>query len=287
MGGGVAHAAAPEMEGKLRRLAIIAAILMLAGCAGYLAGCVTPTLTTSPVYPSPSAELTELPPVNWPTPTDQHMPRHEPTEIVFLPDTYHCACECDCGTPTPTPEPPPLLDVEIYDCAGQITNTTWLTLTFGDVGWNTGNLAELRCSIGPAVLVAHVEDAEGQPVENATVVLWYSTAPYLPPELQLCNLDKGVFGPTNSNGDIGFGLGGGSYYYPPAGGPHVMWVAGGTSCLAGLGMLGGTEHQHLDSTWVAGAGLVEEVGNDWGYSAGTVMYDMTIGGRRMWVIRVP
>lgn len=202
---------------------------------------------------------------------------------VFLPSAYNCACSCE-PTPTPTPGPPITPTVTIYNCEGEIATTSWLTSTFGEVMWSEGSLAELRCSEGPAVLVVHVEDLEGKPVENATVILYWPDAPWLPAELQSCNLERGVYGPTNANGDIGFGLGPGSYYYPPAGGPHVMWVAGGGSCLAGLGMLGGTNHEHLDSAWILDGKATDA---ERGYSRGAVMYEAEVDGRRMWVIRVP
>lgn len=256
----------------LRGYAAAGAVMLLLALAGCGAGMPQP----SPIYPSPSAAMTELPPVNWATPA------------VFIPEVYRCACDCEpTPTPTPTPEPTPAVTLTIWDCTGQVTDTHWVTTTFGDVCWSDGSLAELRCSIGPSVLMVHTQDEAGQPVANATVVLHWPDAPFLPPELQSCALDRGVYGPTNLNGDIGFGLGPGSYYFPPSGGPHVMWVAGSPSCLAGLGMLGGTEHQHLDSTWQISAGMVESVGDDWGYSTGAVMYEMTIEGRRMWVIRMP
>lgn len=210
-----------------------------------------------------------------------------PTGVAFLPVVARgCPTCAPCATDTPTPEPPPVVTLEIYDCTGDITDTHWLTSTFGAVSWSEGSLAELRCSIGPSVLVAHVEE-DGQPVEGATVVLHWADAPFLPVELQQCGVDRGVYGPTNAGGDIGFGLGPGSYYFPPSGGPHLMYVAGGGSCLSGLGMLGGTNHQHLDSGWVVASGQVESVGTDWGYSRGAVLQDMSIDGRRMWVIRVP
>lgn len=207
-----------------------------------------------------------------------------PAVGVFLPAVSAGGCPCTCVPSTATPEPPPVVDATIYDCEGDITNTTWLTSTFGAVTWSAGNLAELRCSVGPSVLVAKVVDYDGRPVENATVVLWYDSAPFLPPELQQCGVDRGVYGPTNAEGLIGFGLGPDSYYFPPAGGPHLMFVAGGGSCLAGLGMIGGTEHQHLDSTWLLDGKAADA---DRGYSRGAVVYEQEISGRQMWVIRVP
>ena len=245
---------------NLHKAALAAAIiLLLAGCGADTAG-MSPIITPGA---TPAASI-YLPALARPCPT---CPPCEPT-------------------PTPTPEPPPTVTLTILDCGGQITNTHWLTATFGDVNWSEGSLAELRCSIGPAVLVAHVEDG-GKPLANATVVLYWPDGPFLPPELQSCSLDRGAYGPTNEGGDIGFGLGPGSYYDPPSGGPHGMWVVGGSSCLSGLGMLGGTNHQHLDSGWVVGAAQAEQAGKDRGYSTGAIIYPMTVGGRDMWVIRVP
>jgi hypothetical protein len=89
------------------------------------------------------------------------------------------------------------------------------------------------------------------------VVRFWEGADELPLWAQACGKTRGDLGYTEPSGKIGFGMGGGSYYFPPDGGPHVLWVAtGGTDCLGGMGMLGGTNHYHLDSNWKLPAGSV-------------------------------
>ncbi len=142
--------------------------------------------------------------------------------------------------------------VAIYDCDGAPASPDWLRQEFGAVEWQVGGnalLQAVRCSVGPAVLVVHVETTDRKPAAGIAVVMHWADAPILPEELQGCGLDRGVYGPTNANGDIGFAIGSGAYYLPPNGGPHTIWIPGG-SCLSGLGMLAWTNHKHLDSDWV-------------------------------------
>ena len=142
----------------------------------------------------------------------------------------------------------------IYDLSGQEQDWNWLIETFGAVtltrGSGAAHVAVLRAVEGPTALVVRVETATGSPVEGIPVVFHWPDAPYLAPEQQACGLERGIVGYTNANGDVGFGMGGGAYYFPPSGGPHTVWLAlDGTDCLGGLGMLGGTNHIHLDSVW--------------------------------------
>jgi len=140
----------------------------------------------------------------------------------------------------------------VVDQYGEVRDCAWLWERFGSVAVQGGDgaarVVELRESEGPAAVVVHVV-RDGLPLEGVNVVLNWPDAPPLPEGLRQCS-DYGVYGPTNSMGDVGFGLGGGSYYFPPAGGPHWIWVAvEGTDCLTGIGMLGGTNHVLLNSTW--------------------------------------
>lgn len=143
----------------------------------------------------------------------------------------------------------------IYDLNGAERDWDWLVATFGAVvlerGTGTASVTVLRAVEGPSTLIVHVEDASGTPLPNIPVVFYWPDAPGLPPEQQACGLDRGVIGYTKvENGNAEFAMGKGAYYFPPAGGPHVVWIATpGTDCLHGLGMLGGTNHIHLDSVW--------------------------------------
>jgi uncharacterized repeat protein (TIGR02543 family) len=55
---------------------------------------------------------------------------------------------------------------------------------------------------------------------------------------------------TNDMGDVGYGMGGGAYYFPPEKGPH--WIDAGGVRVDGLGMLGGTNHDHVDVVLIEG-----------------------------------
>jgi len=152
--------------------------------------------------------------------------------------------------------PPAIVEpaLTIYDLNGLERDWEWLTTTFGavtlDRGTGAAAVTVLRAIEGPATLVIHVENPEGSPMENVPVVFYWPDADPLPPEQQACGLDRGIVGNTNIDGDVGFGMGPGAYYTPPGAGPHIVWVAvEGTDCLRGMGMLGRTNHIHLDSVW--------------------------------------
>lgn len=101
--------------------------------------------------------------------------------------------------------------------------------------------------------------------ENWEVVPGYAVAWYWPdaPEDWSCGPANGVpegmdanraeYGFTNDNGDMGFGMYGGSWYGPPVRGPHAVWLYGAelnSDVVFGLGMLigpdGPTNHDHID-----------------------------------------
>lgn len=60
---------------------------------------------------------------------------------------------------------------------------------------------------------------------------------------------------TNADGHTGFGMGGGAYYRPDQGehGPHAVWVSQypevASDLVDGLGMIGRTNHAHLEPTF--------------------------------------
>jgi hypothetical protein len=164
-----------------------------------------------------------------------------PTGRVFLPLTIQ-------GTPY---EPA----LTIYDLQGAEQDWPWLIETFGDVSLDRGagaaSVSILQAMEGPTALVVWIFDAEGGPLQDVEVVYHWPGAPLLDPDQMACGLSHGLVLLTKAQGNADFPMGGGSYYFPPAGGPHTVWVvSAGTDCLRGLGMLGGTNHIHLDSTWV-------------------------------------
>ena len=142
-------------------------------------------------------------------------------------------------------------ELTIYDKYGTEQDWDWLVANFGAVtlerGSGAANVRVLREIEGPSTLVVRVENADGDPMENVPVVFYWPDAPLLLPEQQACGLTRGEVVLTKSNGNAEFPIGGGAYYFPPAGGPHVVWVAAeSTDCLGRMGMLGGTNHIHLD-----------------------------------------
>jgi hypothetical protein len=152
---------------------------------------------------------------------------------------------------SPVPEPPLLT---IYDLQGIEQDWDWLIATFGAVtlerGTGTASVTVLHAVEGPVALAIRVLDSAGDPIENVPVVFHWPDAPELQPWQQACGLDRGIIDLTDGSGYADFILGSGAYYFPPNGGPHTVWLAiEGTDCLGGLGMLGGTNHIHLDSEW--------------------------------------
>jgi hypothetical protein len=150
---------------------------------------------------------------------------------------------------------------QVYDRQGQEQDWDWLIASFGAISLERAKapagvsqvyrIVKLREVEGPAVEVVHLDDRDGHPLEGIRVVRHWPGAPLLPgwPPPTSRWRDRGVFGGTNVNGDIGFGMGHGDYYFPPNGGASAVWVAeaaGPSDFIAGLGMLGGTNHRHLD-----------------------------------------
>jgi hypothetical protein len=147
----------------------------------------------------------------------------------------------------------------IVDRQGQEKDWAWLVAQFGPVeleraGVAQGNVyrvVEIREVQGPAVQVVNVVDPGGTPIEGIRVVRFWPDAPLLPdwpPPTSLWR-NRGVFGDTNVEGNIGYGMGQGDYYYLPASGASAVWVgdeSGPSDLISGLGMLGGTARRHLD-----------------------------------------
>lgn len=132
--------------------------------------------------------------------------------------------------------------LKIYDKYGAEQDWNWLVENFGPIIVEAGSVVELREVEGPATLVADV-GAAGVPV-----VFFWPDAPFLPPELQNCGKVRGLVVYSKSNGRAEFAMGGGSYYWPPDIGPHWVWMQD-SKCAGGFGMIGETDHRHLDSIW--------------------------------------
>jgi len=171
------------------------------------------------------------------------------------------------------PDPPPenggngdMKGVKIYDFdhgPGDATvDEAWLMETFGNVqvhdavarfGLQPGDwyyqLAYLDARLGDANIIINVRDEDGNPVEGAETVFGWPDAPAHGLSAEWQWTETGVPGPTNVKGDCGPGLGPGAYYSPDKGerGAHFVWIASLPSdYVDGLGMLGMTNHAHLN-----------------------------------------
>lgn len=154
-----------------------------------------------------------------------------------------------------------LAGVTIYDQTGAVRDEAWLYARFGNVervassapvGEAVFRLFELREKEGPTALIVKTLDDQGRAMAGVNCIFTWPTADKLPdwnppPERWL---ENGVYGPTNSDGDVGFGMGGGGYYDPKTSqGPHSAWVGRPSTYsdwVKGLGMLPFTNHIHLD-----------------------------------------
>lgn len=147
------------------------------------------------------------------------------------------------------------LELEVFDWAGNLQSWDWLVEHYGAVwlqeGSGAASVSVLREDLsGNTVLIATVE-RNHQPVQDVPVMFYWPDAPWLPSELKACGLDQALVIYTNASGEAHFSMGGGSAYWPPAGGPHVVWVGGsGSDCLGGLGWLGQTQYYHVNSEWI-------------------------------------
>lgn len=164
----------------------------------------------------------------------------------------------------------------IYDALGNEQTHGWLAQKYGAIDIHIA-------PAGPAWrLYALCEDADGAapegsrpawwpaPLATAAIVVktfgpgsdampgipvarYWPDAPALPPGRSHWQ-EQGVIGWTNVNGDAGFGMGPGDFYAPPAQqGATWIWVAElgiESDAVAGLGMLAGTNHSHMNAIFI-------------------------------------
>lgn len=153
---------------------------------------------------------------------------------------------------------------KIVDLEGFERDWSWLEAKFGTVELELAEvpagqkkvfrLVKLEVVEGPAVQIVNVVDQDGLPLQGVRVVRSWPGAPELTDGTTEApkGLDSGAAGPTDAQGNLGFGLGAVDTYEPPSAGPGVIWVAdeaGPSDVLSGLGMLDETQHQHLNLTF--------------------------------------
>lgn len=170
---------------------------------------------------------------------------------------------------------------KVFDRYGNEKSWEWLVEHYGPVvvhpanpggGWRCIELHENADLAGGAkatphigtvfngimaasVIMVHFQNADGSPFQGHRVAWYWPDAPDdancgpvngVPDGMQPNRSAKP--GETNMNGDVGFGMGGGAYYFPPNIGPHAVWAYGNevnSDVVFGLGMLGGTNHNSL------------------------------------------
>jgi len=142
--------------------------------------------------------------------------------------------------------------VKIYDMHGNERDWAWAHERFGAIAlscsdanppYRATKLYEIE---GPTDLNVYVYGENGDPEKDIEVAFYWPDAPFdsgAPSGFRRC-----ITGKTNAEGRCGFAMGGGAYYWPPGGGPHAVWLYGDqlSEIVSGLGMLGGTNHIHLN-----------------------------------------
>lgn len=163
------------------------------------------------------------------------------------------------------------MDIRVYDWQGNERNMDYLRARYGDFIIHPAppgegpvfKISALREKIyTAATLVVRVTNKDGAPIEGLQVAWYWPDAPVdpyagpqggLPPQMRP---QRAVTGFTNINGDTGFGMGRGAYFFPSQGqiGPHATWIYGQATrsdVILGLGMLGQTNHDHYDVEFVS------------------------------------
>ena|GEM_PF-1994443 len=238
--------------------AVISSMTGGEGMAALLAA-PTPTFTPSPVptdtptppppTPTSTATLTPLP-TDTPTPsppTPTEVPADTPTpEPTATPVTGAMATTSTPTPipPTPTPSPVPVT-VAVYDMNGNLRDMDWVTQTYGSwiekatpgADGSIFRVVELREIEGPVTIKVWVRDSAGTPLAGVTVRCFWG--------------GEEEVKQTEEDGSASLcAMGIGSYIDPdnPGGGAYSVEIRDGvpSDTARGLGMLGRTDHRHLD-----------------------------------------
>jgi len=158
------------------------------------------------------------------------------------------------------------MDIKVYDWEGHQRDLAYLTNKYGNFVIQPAaagddpayKISVLREKVNTAAtLVVRVADENGGSLSGIRVAWYWPDAPGdpnagplggVPPQMRP---NRCVTGLTNPNGDVGFAMGHGAFYFPSQGqiGPHATWIHGTTTrsdVILGLGMIGGTNHDHFD-----------------------------------------
>ena len=146
------------------------------------------------------------------------------------------------------------MTVKIYDVQGNVQSWAWLEEHYGPITIQSPGdgscyrVVELREKHEDSAFIAQVRNSAGEPLQGVEVVFYWDSAGSLHGAGWL---EQGVSGPTNGNGDVGFGMGPGAYYTPPKQGPHKAWISGegASEMLEGIGMIAATNHNHINAAW--------------------------------------
>jgi len=158
----------------------------------------------------------------------------------------------------------------VFDSAGNPRDLAWLRAKYGPfvihkprplpegytaLEWQVTALREKLNA--PAALVVQTRNTQHD-LQPSVKVAWYWPDADADPEAgplgapyEGVTPGRAVHGFTNVNGDTGFAMGNGAYYWADRGerGPHATWIHGAetrSQLLLGLGMLAGTNHFHFD-----------------------------------------
>lgn len=162
------------------------------------------------------------------------------------------------------------MEIKVYDDQGNQRDLAYLRSKYGDFVIQAAaegegpvfKIAALREKVNTAAtLLVRVADEEGNPLEGIRVTWYWPDADIdpnagpkggVPDEVRP---DRAVSGKTNANGDVGFGMGLGAYYWPDRDqvGPHATWIHGSdtrSDVVFGLGMIAATNHDHYDVEYI-------------------------------------
>lgn len=160
--------------------------------------------------------------------------------------------------------------IKVYDWQGNERDLAYLKDRYGDFiiqpaaegqgpAYKISVLRE-RVNTLSSVVVCLMDEAEA-PLEGVPVAWYWPDAPQdgnagplggVPPQM---SPNRCIHGLTKAEGSVAFAMGQGAFYWPDQGqiGPHAVWVYGAATrsdLILGLGMVAGTNHDHIDVEFV-------------------------------------